>query len=94
MKICKKIIVFISLLYILNAQLSISYLRFYASDKDFISDVRLLATHRFDRAHLQVFYNSNKIPILKEWVDIKGDVYKREYLEHSEKIYDCVRLRF
>tara|TARA_B100000686_G_scaffold170984_1_gene178251 strand:+ start:2507 stop:3454 length:948 start_codon:yes stop_codon:yes gene_type:complete len=85
MKICKKIIVFTSLLYILNAQLSISYLRFYASDKDFISDVRLLATHRFDRAHLQVFYNSNKIPILKEWVGNNGDVYKREYLEHSEK---------
>ena len=85
MKICKKIIVFTSLLYILNAQLSISYLRFYASDKDFISDVRLLATHRFDRSHLQVFYNSNKIPILKEWVDNNGDVYKREYLEHSEK---------
>ncbi len=84
MKACK-ITLFILLTHALYAQLSISYMRFYANDKDFISDIRLLATHRFNHSHLQVFYDENKTPLLKEWLDEKGDVLKREYLEYKGK---------
>ncbi|MEC9006779.1 MAG: hypothetical protein VX731_01510 [Candidatus Neomarinimicrobiota bacterium] len=85
MKVCKKITLLVFITHALYAQLSISYMRFYANDKDFISDIRLLATHRFDRSHLQVFYDENKTPLLKEWIDEKGGVLKREYLEYKGK---------
>jgi hypothetical protein len=67
----------------LHAQLDIRFMRFYKNDKDFISDLRLLSTARFNRSHLQVFYNSKKIPLIKEWVNPSGEVNKREFLEYD-----------
>ena len=63
---CRAAILLLFILQALNAQLDISFMRFYKNDKDFISDLRLLATGRFQRSHLQVFYNSNKYLIRKK----------------------------
>ena len=57
---CRAAIFFLLILQALNGQSDISFMRFYKNDKDFISDLRLLATDRFQRSHLQVFYDSNK----------------------------------
>ena len=80
---CRAAILLLFILQALNAQLDISFMRFYKNDKDFISDLRLLATGRFQRSHLQVFYNSNKYPLIKEWVNPSGDIVKREILEYD-----------
>lgn len=82
---CRAAIFFLLILQALNGQSDISFMRFYKNDKDFISDLRLLATDRFQRSHLQVFYDSNKNPLIKEWVNTSGDVVKKEILEHDNK---------
>ena len=32
-----------------------------------------MASERFGDPHIQVFYNNQKLPIIKEWVDEKGE---------------------
>jgi hypothetical protein len=64
--------------------LEVSFMRFYANDHDFIADYRLLASERFDKPHLQVFYSDKKMPILKDWVDANGESLKREVLEYGD----------
>ena len=83
---CRAAIFFLLILQALNGQSDISFMRFYKNDKDFISDLRLLATDRFQRSHLQVFYDSNKNPLIKEWVNTSGDVVKKEILEAYTKL--------
>ena len=61
-------------------------MRFYANGHDYMADDRLLATDRFEKSHLQVFYNDKKMAIMKEWIDADGKSIKREVLEYgSEK---------
>ena len=67
--VCRNILLLLFSIYSLHAQLEISFMRFYKNDKDYLSDIRLLATARFNRSYLQVFYDSNKIPLIKEWID-------------------------
>ena len=81
--VCRTILLLLFSIYSLHAQLEISFMRFYKNDKDYLSDIRLLATARFNRSYLQVFYDSNKIPLIKEWIDPDGEVVKREILEHD-----------
>jgi len=80
---CRIFILSLFMLQAINAQLDISFMRFYKDDKGFISDLRLLATARFHHSHLQVFYDSNKDPLIKEWVSVNGDIIKREILEYD-----------
>ena len=82
--VCKVALFFFFAMQAISAQLDISFMRFYKNDKDFISDVRLLATGRFNQSHLQVFYDLNKNPLIKEWVDSSGDVINREILQYNE----------
>ena len=82
--VCRAIMIFFIAIQALNAQLDISFMRFYKNDKDFVSDLRLLSTARFHHPHLQVFYDSNKNPLIKEWVDSSGEVINREILEYDK----------
>lgn len=82
---CKKYIysfIFLSL-QVLSAQIEVSFMRFYADELAYKSDIRLLATERFNNTHIQVFYSESKLPILKEWVGPDGEIQKREVLEHT-----------
>ncbi len=83
--VCKIAILLLMSICSIHAQLDVSFMRFYKNDKDFISDLRLLSTERFNHSYLQVFYNSKKIPLLKEWVEPSGEVTKREILEYDNK---------
>tara|TARA_B100000427_G_scaffold11181_1_gene9328 strand:- start:294 stop:1232 length:939 start_codon:yes stop_codon:yes gene_type:complete len=78
----KSILLYTSLLTI---NYEISFVRFYANESDYISDIRLLATQRFAQSHMQVFYNDQKIPQIKEWLDDKGETIKWEVLDYKEK---------
>ena len=82
MYLIKSILLYTSLLTI---NYEISFVRFYANESDYISDIRLLATQRFAQSHMQVFYNDQKIPLLKEWLDEKGETIKWEVLDYKEK---------
>ena len=82
--VCRASLFFFLVMQTISAQLDISFMRFYKNDKDFISDVRLLATARFYQSHLQVFYDLNKNPLIKEWVDSSGEVINREILQYDE----------
>jgi hypothetical protein len=64
--------------------IQISFMRFYANEHDYMADNRLLATDRFDKPHLQVFYNDKKIPVIKEWVNSTGEPIKKEVLEYGD----------
>ncbi len=82
MYLIKSILLYTSLLTI---NYEISFVRFYANESDYISDIRLLATQRFAQSHMQVFYNDQKIPQIKEWLDDKGETIKWEVLDYKEK---------
>ena len=82
MYLIKSILMYASLLISNN---EISFVRFYANESDYIADLRLLATQRFSQSHMQVFYNDQKIPLLKEWLDEKGETIKWEVLDYKEK---------
>ena len=82
MYLIKSILLYTSLL---TSNYEISFVRFYANESDYISDIRLLATHRFAQSHMQVFYNDQKIPQIKEWLDDKGETIKWEVLDYKEK---------
>ena len=82
MYLIKSIVLYTSLLTI---NYEISFVRFYANESDYISDIRLLATQRFTQSHMQVFYNDQKIPQIKEWLDDKGETIKWEVLDYKEK---------
>ena len=82
MYLIKSILLYTSLL---TSNYEISFVRFYANESDYISDIRLLATQRFAQSHMQVFYNDQKIPQIKEWLDEKGGTIKWEVLDYKEK---------
>ncbi|MDG1136228.1 MAG: hypothetical protein P8N48_04875, partial [Bacteroidales bacterium] len=65
----------------------ISFIRFYANNHDYLSDNRLLATARFNKPYIQVFYNDNKVPIIREFIDSEGNLVNKEIFEYeNEKI--------
>ena len=66
-------------------QSNISFVRFYLNEHRYISDNRLMASERFGDPHIQVFYNNQKLPIIKEWVDEKGETNRKEILEYDGK---------
>jgi hypothetical protein len=62
-------------------------MRFYANDHDYLSDNRLLATERFNKPYIQVFYNDNKVPIIREFIDLEENLVNKEIFEYkNEKI--------
>ena len=71
---------------ILNGQNGeVSFMRFYATDHDYLSDNRLLATDRFERPPLQVFYNDRKLAVMKEWINADGESINQEVLQYSKE---------
>ena len=81
MRVLSSILIIVSILFGQNRE--VSFMRFYANDHDFMADDRLLATDRFQKSHLQVFYNAKKMAVMKEWIDMDGESLKREVLEYD-----------
>lgn len=72
----------------------IRFVQYFASEADFIANLKMLATERFKQPYLQVFYNQKKQPIIKEWVDADGTTIRKERLEYSDENQLVRRYRF
>ena len=79
--------IFIFIIFSICYGQQISFMRFYANDHDYLSDNRLLATERFNKPYIQVFYNDNRVPIIREFIDLEENLVNREIFEYkNEKI--------
>ena len=79
--------IFIFIIFSICYGQQISFMRFYANDHDYLSDNRLLATERFNKSYIQVFYNDNKVPIIREFIDLEENLVNKEIFEYkNEKI--------
>ena len=58
-------------------------MRFYSNDHNYMADDRLLSTQRFGIPYIQVFYNDQKVPLIKERLDASGEVFSREVFEYN-----------
>jgi hypothetical protein len=86
-KVCKVFKIFIFIIFSICYGQQISFMRFYANDHDYLSDNRLLATERFNKPYIQVFYNDNKVPIIREFIDLEENLVNKEIFEYkNEKI--------
>ena len=65
----------------------ISYLRYYANEKDFIANVPMKATNRRGYDHLTAYFNDRNLPIKLEYYISNGSLKKRETMEYnSDKV--------
>ena len=65
----------------------ISYLRYYANEKDFIANVPMKATNRRGYDHLTAYFNDQNLPIKLEYYISNGSLKKRETMEYnSDKV--------
>ena len=84
----KSIIILISTLAIGTVFASeISYIRYYANEKDFIANVPMKSTNRRGYDHLTAYFNDKNLPIKLEYYMSNGSLRKREIMEYnSDKV--------
>ena len=63
----------------------VSFMRFYSNDHNYMADDRLLSTQRFGIPYIQVFYNDQKVPLIKESIDASGELFSREVFEYNNE---------
>tara|TARA_B100001094_G_scaffold71715_1_gene67979 strand:- start:1601 stop:2575 length:975 start_codon:yes stop_codon:yes gene_type:complete len=65
----------------------ISYIRYYANEKDFIANVPMKSTNRRGYDHLTAYFNDKNLPIKLEYYMSNGSLRKREIMEYnSDKV--------
>ena len=65
----------------------ISYIRYYASEKDFIANVPMKSTNRRGNDHLTAYFNDKNLPVKLEYYISNGSLRKREIMEYnSDKV--------
>ena len=60
----------------------ISYIRYYANEKDFIANVPMKATNRRGYDHLTAYFNDRNLPVKLEYYISNGSLKKREIMEY------------
>ena len=63
----------------------ISYLRYYANEKDFIANVPMKATNRRGYDHLTAYFNDRNLPVKLEYYISNGSLKKREIMEYNSE---------
>ena len=61
----------------------ISYIRYYANEKDFIANVPMKSTSRRGYDHLTAYFNDKDLPVKLEYYMSNGSLKKREIMEYS-----------
>lgn len=61
----------------------ISYIRYYANEKDFIANVPMKSTNRRGYDHLTAYFNDKNLPVKLEYYMSNGSLRKREIMEYS-----------
>ena len=65
----------------------ISYIRYYANEKDFIANVPMKSTNRRGYNHLTAYFNDKNLPVKLEYFMSNGSLRKREIMEYnSDKV--------
>ena len=65
----------------------ISYIRYYANEKDFIANVSMKSTNRRGYDHLTAYFNDKNLPVKLEYYMSNGSLRKREIMEYnSDKV--------
>ena len=62
----------------------ISYIRYYANEKDFIANVPMKSTSRRGFDHLTAYFNDYNLPIKLEYYMSNGSLTKREIMEYND----------
>ena len=83
----KYLILIIVLQLSLNIAQDISYIRYYANEKDFIANVPMKASNRRGYDHLAAYFNDRNLPVKLEYYMSNGSLKKREVMEYDgEKV--------
>ena len=62
----------------------ISYIRYYANEKDFIANVPMKSTSRRGFDHLTAYFNDYNLPVKLEYYISNGSLTKREVMEYND----------
>ena len=62
----------------------ISYIRYYANEKDFIANVPMKSTSRRGFDHLTAYFNDYNLPVKLEYYMSNGSLTKREVMEYND----------
>ena len=62
----------------------ISYIRYYANEKDFIANVPIKSTSRRGFDHLTAYFNDYNLPVKLEHYMSNGSLTKREVMEYND----------
>ena len=62
----------------------ISYIRYYANEKDFIANVPIKSTSRRGFDHLTAYFNDYNLPVKLEHYMSNGSLTKREIMEYND----------
>ena len=62
----------------------ISYIRYYANEKDFIANVLIKSTSRRGFDHLTAYFNDYNLPVKLEHYMSNGSLTKREIMEYND----------
>ena len=62
----------------------ISYIRYYANEKDFIANVPIKSTSRRGFDHLTAYFNDYNLPVKLEHYMSNGSLKKREIMEYND----------
>ena len=62
----------------------ISYIRYYANEKDFIANVPMKSTSRRGFDHLTAYFNDYNLPVKLDYYMSNGSLTKREIMEYND----------
>ena len=63
----------------------ISFIRYYATDKDFIANVPMKASNRRGYDHIAAYFNDRNLPVKVEYYLSNGSLNKREVMEYNKE---------
>ena len=63
----------------------ISFIRYYANDKDFIANVPMKASNRRGYDHIAAYFNDRNLPVKVEYYLSNGSMNKREVMEYNKE---------
>ena len=82
----KKYVILVAILQIaLVRTQDISFIRYYANDKDFIANVPMKASNRRGYDHIAAYFNDRNLPVKVEYYLPNGSLNKREVMEYNKE---------
>ena len=63
----------------------ISYIRYYANEKDFMANVPMKASDRRGYDHMAAYFNDRNLPVKVEYYLSNGSLNKREVMEYNKE---------